>query len=168
LIASHKSDGTEWDGLGGQVPSGVISGLATALASPGVGAILAFLASPEVQGALSKPDPLGDAELDWNGTGFDPRNQITLADEVTNMEDTFTPLWLGTRGWASVPLSSAVRVRVRLLDEDLVNDDAIGEAIITSAEIQAAWTAGVTYWVRVEDQTLDRLLAIAIQVTPGG
>lgn len=59
-------------------------------------------------------------------------------------------------------------VRVTLLDEDLVNDDAIGAATVSGTQIQAALAAGGTYWVRVEGMTFMQLLAIGIQVTPGG
>jgi hypothetical protein len=81
------------------------------------------------------------------------------------MEDTFQPLWLGIRGWSMVPLSTSLKVRVRLVDEDLVNHDAIGAATISYTEIVNALAAGGTYWVRVENQTLRQLLAIGIQVT---
>jgi hypothetical protein len=162
LIGPAKTDGTEWDGLGDQVTSDVISGLTTALGFPGVSSLVAYFATPAVQ-ALSKPDPFGYISLDiGNGSfGF----QIMLADYNTNMEDTFQPSWLGTRGWSMVPLKSNLRVRVLLLDEDLVNDDAIGEATISGADIQAALTSGGTFWVRVETQTLRTILAIAIQVS---
>jgi hypothetical protein len=144
----------------------VTNGLAAALALPGTGPIINFLATDAVQ-ALSKPDPFGFADLAANGGGFNPSNQIQLATIETNMEDTFQPLWLNTRGWRSVPLSASTMVRVTLLDEDVVDDDGIGIATISGAQIQAAMNAGGTYWIRVEEMTANQLLAIAIQVTPG-
>lgn len=162
LIGPSKSDGYEWDGLGAPVTSAVIEGLTVALGYPGVSKLAAYFATPAVQ-SLSKPDPFGTADLDWNGGGFG--YGIILADINTNMEDTFQPLWLGVRGWSMVPLSTSLKVRVRLLDEDLANHDAIGEATISYAEILNALAAGGTYWVRVENQTLRQLLAIGIQVT---
>jgi len=163
LIGPGKSDGTQWD-YDGQIPETVTSGLATVLGQPGVGPIINFLASTAVS-ALSKPDPYGWAEIAANGTGFDPSNRIVLADTSTNMEDTFQPLWLNVRGWRSVPLTSSTMVRVTLLDEDLVDDDAIGIATVPGAQLQAALAAGGTYWVRVEQMTQNQLLAIGVQVT---
>ena len=163
LIGPGKSDGTEWD-YDGEIPQTVTTGLATVLGQPGVGPIINFLASSAVT-ALSKPDPYGWAEIATNGSGFDPANQIVLADTTTNMQDTFQPLWLNVRGWRSVLLSSSTMVRVTLLDEDLVNDDAIGIATIPASQLQAALAAGGTYWVRVDQMTQNQLLAIGVQVT---
>ena len=165
LIGPGKSDGSGWD-FNEPIPQSVTTALATALMAPDVGPLINFIATSAVQ-ALSKPDPIGLIELNWDGTGFDSDLQIVLADINTNMEDTFQPLWLNVRGWRSVPLSLATMVRVTLLDEDLLNHDAIGVATISGAQIQAAFAAGGTYWIRVEQMTLNQLLAIGIQVTPG-
>lgn len=165
LIGPGKSDGTEWD-FSAPIPQTVTTGLATALGAPGVGPIINYLGTAAVQ-ALSKPDPMGWAELDWNGSGFDPDLEIILADVDTNMENTFQPLWLNVRGWRAVPLTTATMVRVTLFDEDLADHDAIGVATISGPQIQAALAAGGTYWIRVEQMTVNQLLAIGIQVTPG-
>jgi hypothetical protein len=164
LVGPSKSDGTEWD-FSATVPASVTTALASALGTPGIGPILNFLANPSIAN-LSKPDPYGIAELDWNGTGFDPTLAIVLADPSNNMGDTFQPLWLGTRGWAALPLSPSLMVRVTLMDEDLIQDDAIGVATISGAQIKAAFAAGGTYWVRTDEMTVKQILAIGIQVTP--
>jgi hypothetical protein len=164
LIGPSKSDGTEWD-FDAKVPASATTALASALGFAGVGPIINFLATPTIA-ALSKPDPYGIAELDWNGTGFDPARSIVLADPANNMENTFQPLWLGTRGWASLPLSAPLMIRVTLMDEDLVYDDAIGVATISGAQVRAAFAAGGTYWVRTDEMTVRQILAIGIQVTP--
>lgn len=164
LIGPSKSDGTEWD-FSAKVPASTTTALASALGLPGVGPIINFLATPSIA-ALSKPDPYGIAELDWNGTGFDPARTIILADPTNNMDNTFQPLWLGTRGWASLPLSAPLMIRLTLMDEDLIYDDAIGVATISGAEIRAAFAAGGTYWVRTDEMTIKQILAIGIQVTP--
>jgi hypothetical protein len=166
LIGPGKSDGTEWD-FSASIPQPVTTGLAAALGAQGAGPIINFLGTAAVQ-ALSKPDPMGWVELDWNGAGFDPDLAIILADADTNMENTFQPLWLNARGWRSVPLTSSTMVRVTLIDEDLIDDDdAIGVATISGSQIQGALAAGGTQWIRVEQMTLNQLLAIGIQVTPG-
>ena len=164
LIGPSKSDGTEWD-FSAKVPASTTTALASALGLPGVGPIINFLATPSIA-ALSKPDPYGTAELDWNGTGFDPARTIVLADPTNNMGNTFQPLWLGTRGWASLPLSAPLMIRLTLMDEDLIYDDAIGVATISGADIKAAFAAGGTTWVRTDGMTVKQILAIGIQVTP--
>jgi hypothetical protein len=166
LVGPSKSDGTEWD-FSATVSSSVTTALASALDLAGIGPILNFLATPSIK-ALSKPDPYGSAELGWVGSGFDPTLTIVLADTTNNMDDTFQPLWLGTRGWAGVSLSSSLMVRLTLFDEDLVYDDAIGVATISGAQIKAALAAGGTYWVRTDEMTVKQLLAIGIQVTSVG
>lgn len=59
-------------------------------------------------------------------------------------------------------------VRVSLQDEDLLNHDSIGVATVSGPQIQAAFAAGGTYWVRFEEMTFRQLLAIGIQVTSAG
>lgn len=160
LLGPSKSDGTPWDGTG-NVPSSVTDGLALALKVPGMGDILNFMASSAVQ-ALSKPDPLGTAQIDMGG-GFG--NVITLANLNNNTEDTFEPTWPGQPGWLSVSFSMALKVRVDVKDEDLLNDDDVGVATINGNDLYQAWLDGRTYWVRVEGQTYNQLLAVAVQVT---
>lgn len=162
LLGPSKSDGTSWDSSG-TVPSSITDGLAVALGVPGTGPILNFMASSGVQ-ALSKPDPIGSAQLDV-GTGFDPTLNLELANTTNNTEDTFEPTWPGSPGWISVKLSSGLKVRLTVQDEDLVYNDDVGVATVTYADIVAAWIDGRTYWVRVDSQTNNQLLAVAIQVT---
>ena len=162
LLGPSKSDGTSWD-ESPTVPSSITDGLALALEAPGTGPILNFMASAAVQ-ALSKPDPIGGGQLD-QGTGFDPTLNIELANETNNTEDTFEPTWPGPPGWRSVRLSSALKLRMTIRDEDLVYNDDVGVATVTYADVVAAWIDGRTYWVRVDSQTNNQLLAVAIQVT---
>jgi hypothetical protein len=143
----------------------VTAGLATALGLPGTGGILNFMSSAAVQ-ALSKPDPIGSAELN-QGAGFDPASDRELANIDNNTEDTFEPTWPGAPGWRSVKLSVDLKVRVTIQDEDFFYNDDVGVATATAEDITAAWLDGRTYWVRVDSQTNNQLLAIAIQVTTG-
>jgi hypothetical protein len=150
LLGPSKSDGTSWD-VSSTVPASVTDALAVALEAPGTGPILNFMATATVQ-ALSKPDPIGTAQLD-EGTGFDPTLNIELANEEDNTEDTFEPTWPGPPGWRSVKLSADLKVRLTIEDEDLVYNDDVGVATVTYTEIVAAWVDGRTYWVRVDKQT---------------
>jgi hypothetical protein len=163
LLGPSKSDGTPWDGTG-TVPASVTDGLAIALRVPGMGDILNFMASSTIQ-SLSKPDPLGTAQLDV-GSGFG--NAITLANANNLTIDTFEPTWPGQPGWLSVKFSMALKVRLTLQDEDLLYNDDVGVATITGSDLYQAWLDGRTYWVRVEGQTQNQLLAVAVQVTTAG
>jgi hypothetical protein len=162
LLGPSKSDGTSWD-ASGTVPSSVTDGLAAVLRLPGTGEILNFMASAAVQ-ALSKPDPIGTAQIDVS-TGFDAKLDRELANDTNNTEDTFEPTWPGNPGWSSVMFSTDLKVRVKIKDADLVEDDDVGVATLVGSDIYQAWLDGRTYWVRVDEQTNRQLLAVAIQVT---
>jgi hypothetical protein len=164
LIGPCKSDHTEWDSTG-PVPSAIIDGLATAAGQPEVGPLLDFMQQSAIN-ALSKPDPYGIAEMDPDGSGFDPKLTITLATTADNTQDTFQPDWPPpTPGWRSVPFGPGLEVRVTLQDEDLVNPDDIGKATIKYEDLLAAWKAKDSHWVRVDGQTNKQLLAVQVQVS---
>lgn len=167
LAGPGKVDGTQWDSSD-NVPPEVWEGLASALGLPGVGALFDFMESAAAK-SLNKPDPVGVAELDWTGNGFDPLFEITLSAP----DDTFLPIWekvpgKGMPGWHNVPYAPGVKVRLTLRDEDLVTDDDMGICTLDGEDIAAAWQNGGTFWVRVETQTQKQVLAVALQVTAGG
>jgi pyruvate kinase len=60
--------------------------------------------------------------------------------------------------------SKRPRLRVRLVDRDALNDDAIGVFVIDEEEIENAWRDGGKYWVRVTQQTNNQVLAVGIIV----
>lgn len=171
LAGPGKVDGTQWDDTD-KVPQEVWDGLAAALGFPGAGKVLDFMESAAAQ-SLNKPDPYGMAELDWAGTGFDPKFNMALGTVDNNTEDTFLPIWpqisgYGMPGWHKVYFTMDLKVRITLWDEDLVNDDDMGILTLDGSAIGAAWEAGGTYWVRVENQTQKQVLAVALQVTTSG
>jgi hypothetical protein len=164
LIGPGKIDGTQWD-LTDQVPPEILDALADAYGYPGMGKVLEVVQSAAYQ-ALSKPDPFGVANLNPDGVGFDSKLNVNLADEATNTEDTFTPLWpMPFPGWQRLQVEPGMEVRVTLYDEDLALNDDIGTATITYDDILEAWTAGDSHWIRVEDQTNEQLIAVQIQVS---
>jgi len=163
LIGPGKSDGTQWDGTD-TVPPEVLELVATAAGVPGAGALLGVVQDAAYQ-ALSKPDPFGVAELNWDGTQFDPDLDLVLADIETNDDDTFQPLWPSpTPSWSDVPFDPGVQVRVTLHDEDLTDHDAIGIATINYDDLVEAWLAQDSHWIRVDDQTQGQLFALQVQV----
>jgi hypothetical protein len=163
LIGPGKLDNTQWDGAG-TVPPEVLEAIATAAGLPGTGAILGVIQSAAYQ-ALSKPDPLGSAELNEGG-GFDSLFTIALTSVASNEEDTFAPSWPQPYpGWKDVPFGNGTQVRVTVLDEDLASNDNIGVATINFDDLKEAWDAQDSHWVRVDDQTNGQLLALQVQVT---
>jgi hypothetical protein len=164
LIGPSKSNGAEWDGPG-SIPTAVVDGLATVAGQPEVGPLLDFMQQSAIK-SLSAPDPYGIAELDPDGSGFDPTLTITLATPDNNMKDAFQTSWpLPVPGWRSVPFGPGLKVRVTLKDDDLVNPDDIGTATINYEALVKAWTAQDSHWVRVDDQTNRQLLSVQVQVS---
>ena len=162
IIAPGKADGTAWDGFG-DVPAEVTAQVAALVSAGSVDKLIDYLVSGAVE-SLEKPDPLGTAWLD-KGEGFG--SAVELADEANNVEDTFTPTWPGGgAGWSGVPFADQVKIQVQLVDEDLVNNDSIGTAMINYDQLMEAWAAEEKYWVNVAGQTNKQALFIGILVTP--
>ena len=160
VIGPGKSDGTQWDGYE-YVPSSIRSDLAKVIGGGIRSKILDWLLSVANQG-LAKPDPYGWVELDV-GNGYEA--DAWLAGTGDNTEDTFTPIWPGGgSGWSEVPFVSDLRLRVTLFDEDLVNDDDIGVAVINFDDVLEAWADGSKYYVLTADQTANQLLMVGIEV----
>jgi hypothetical protein len=167
-IGPAKADGTCWDGVECTIDQATRDKVAMALAETGsseaVAAAVAVALSGLAQGAYGPPDPLGVATLWNNGNWSSPLN---LATPDNNQEDTFTPQWPGDPtqdnkiGWQA-PFGEDFRVHVKLSDEDLVNDDPIGDVDINYADVVAALQAGETYPVRVADQGTGLILFIEI------
>lgn len=156
----NKTEGAQWDGPGDVSPE-VWEAVNTALLGPNpFNDVLAYFETAAVQ-ALGRPDPFGYAEIAAGG-GYDyPIELWSIAD---NYEDTLTPAFPPNSGWVGVPLSDGLRIRVHLDDEDLANNDPIGTAEITAADIVAALRAGDVHHVNVAGDTNDAILFISISV----
>jgi hypothetical protein len=161
LVGPGKVTRELWDADGSEVPTETWSQLATALAgaNPYVAAS-ALLVNPVLAGTKA-PDPYGTARLDI-GQGIGLTYQ--LADRSSNMEDTYRPAWPNPIVWFNVPLDQSLRLKVEVTDEDLVNDDSIGIAEITKAQLLDALASGKVYQVPVADQTDNQLLFLGISV----
>jgi hypothetical protein len=109
-------------------------------------------ACPDVQGqSQMSPVPTGSGKADIIAhAADDPMAQLSDPDrqELT---------------WIVQP-SKRPRLRVRLVDRDALNDDAIGVFVIDEEEIENAWRDGGKYWVRVTQQTNNQVLAVGIIV----
>jgi hypothetical protein len=117
--------------------------------------MLAVLTDP-LNDALSKPDPLGRAEL--VGPLGASQQRVLVAQQ-----NTFTPQW-ATAGWAHVPLDGSTRIRVQLWDEDPANNDPMGTFEVNADDLLAALRAERVHHVRVDEQTHGQVLFAAISV----
>ncbi len=166
VISPGKATKDAWDGFG-TVPDSVWSGLAAALGAPApAGAVIAFLGGQAVA-ALEKPDPFGTASIHSQSVA-NSGVEISLATTSNNLEDTLLPSWPTPPRWDNVPLTSDLRVRITLLDEDLSNHDPIGVVELNASDLDAAARANQLYEVRVDDQSNGQLLFVGVSVRQTG
>ncbi|MDX9723358.1 MAG: hypothetical protein RBU37_21600 [Myxococcota bacterium] len=163
VVGPGKSDGTGWDS--GEVPEEAWSALAQATTGDPaeiVSRVLQAVSSSTI-GALSKPDVKGTANVNIDGW-YDPGNELTL-DAI---EDNFQPVWTSGNAYINLSLKTSLRLRVTLVDEDVLNHDPIGTVELTAQDIRAALAAGTTHSIFVGDQTPNRnrpqILIITISV----
>jgi hypothetical protein len=164
LIGPGKVDRAPWD-EGNPIPPQVFTDLNTALlgANP-FGSAVAVVGEKLLTDALDateKPDVYGTMRLDGFGK-IGTEYWLATIDQQT--KDSFTPAFPGPVGFQQVPIDADVRLRIHLLDADLVNDDEIGIAVINSADMQAALASQMKYEVPVWDQTSNQILFIGISV----
>lgn len=150
LAGPGKVDRTQWDGPGGTVSAEGWQQVASAIgAADPYAAAIGVLAGPTIQ-ALEKPDCAGSAVLTSSaGTA--------AAYALLKQQDTFTPQWGGVT-WEHVSLDDTTRIRVTVVDRDLIFDDPMGIFEIPSRWIRAALAAGKVLAVPVHDQTNKQIL----------
>ena len=159
VISPGKSNHTVWDAVG-TVPNDVWSGLATALAaSEPFGAVTGFLNTQSP--LIPRPDPFGTATLLSTYSAEDGVDS-PLATNDNNLQDTFTPTWPTRSHWEDVALTSDLRVRVSLTDEDLSEHDPIGVVELSSHDIDAAIAAGQVLHVKVSGQATGQILFVGL------
>jgi hypothetical protein len=165
LIRPAMIDNRTWDGPDlTQSQINELAELGTLLAgSPQYSDVAGFVAGIAIN-AWAPPDPFGTAEISLTGS-FNGTNTIWLATESDNYEDTVSPNWPGPRGWRYVPTSDAMRIRVILEDEDLVNNDVIGTVELNEADLRRVWNAQGIVGVPVHTQGVGHILYLTLSVT---
>jgi hypothetical protein len=148
------------------IPPKVFSDLAIALgAIDPVAAVVGVLAGPTLNSAISasqKPDVFGTVRLDVGGK---VGTEFWLIPRGQQMDDSFRPSFPSGSFYQHVPIDADVRIRVALADADaLDDDDAIGIAVINSADLMAALASQKKFEVNVADQTSSQLVFIGISV----
>jgi hypothetical protein len=165
LIGPGKASKDPWD-PGNPIPETVFAELADALVSVNpYYAAAAVLGAPLLSGALTatqKPDCYGTMRMDGFGI---VGKEYWLAAREQRTEDSFTPAFPSGIGFSGVPIDADMRLRVRLWDADLFDDDdEVGIAIINSSDMRAALAAQKKFPVAVWDQTFDQILFVNIGV----
>ncbi len=116
--------------------------------------------------AKSKPDPIGDVELDIDGKRVGGESgKISLPRIVDN----YTPSW-SVGPWLHVPLDGKhdVRLRVHLEDYDLDlmgGNDPIGTVMVNTDDLLRAARLQKVVPVYVGDQSGDQLVFVNVSVT---
>jgi hypothetical protein len=158
LIAPTKVGGSAWDGFG-RLDGTAQLGLHQALRMVNPYAAAAdFLANPTIA-AIERPEPMGTVRATVNGT------QVAALELPMAYSDTFTPLWSGARV-SRLALTADTRVEVELIDKDLVKNDPMGAATITTSDVAAALRVGTVHHVNVAEQTNNQILFVDISAEP--
>jgi hypothetical protein len=166
VISPGMANKEAWDGIG-TIPSEVWSGLTAALGAPQpYSAVITFFGDQLIQ-QLDNPEPFGTAELLSQSSPDDGVSHV-LATTTSNQEDTLIPLWPTPGRWSGVSVTSDLRVRVTLFDEDLSNHDPIGVVELNSQDIEDAIRAGQVFHARVTDQGNGQILFIGLSVRQTG
>jgi len=152
VIGPGKSDGTQWDG-NGAVDAGLVAWLADAAGLPAT-KIIEKVAEALFQ-AMSKPDPIGFAEID-RGHGWAERQ------DFLKTQDSFQPNFEPSPVFSNVVLAST-SIKVTLLDSDLAYDDDIGVVVLPAFLLEQVWLVGDA-WVNTAGQTNGQLLLLRVVV----
>lgn len=157
LIGPAKVSGLPWDGTGGAVDEATWGELGIALgAAEPYSAAVGILASIADSGT-ARPDPKGTALL--YGAGTETEIELPMA-----FQDTYTPTWSDAT-LHNVPGNIDQRLRITLIDQDVMEDDPIGIVELTPADLEAARASGRIYQVRVSDQSQNQILFIGLSVS---
>lgn len=167
LVAPVKSDGRPWD-MGDtdtREAMMVVDQFASIVASSGAPVAMAVKVATAAMPALSTgkawPDVQGQARMSPVPTGSGKANIVAHSpdDPMAQLSDPDHQ----ELTWIVQP-SKRPRLRVKLVDRDVLNDDAIGVFVINETEMENAWRDGGKYWVRVTQQTNNQVLAAGIIV----
>ncbi|HEY4244001.1 MAG TPA: hypothetical protein VGM88_29505 [Kofleriaceae bacterium] len=156
VIGPCKSDGHDWDGPGSHVDPDTTRRLVRALGGSNIYGAAAEIMTELAQASFDKPDVFGTADL------LTPSGEEHLALPL-HYRDNFTPEW-SNADFPHVPLDDSTRIRVSLIDKDLVNDDVIGTVELNRADLEAALRAGAVFPVPVFQQSANQILFIRISV----
>lgn len=157
-IAPSMANQAAWDGPDSLPPGagGLLQRMTSAVDPDGTFA----RAAGEAAVTKAKPDPFGTVTLVSTGERNGEQSMLTLATE-----DTLAPDWTAAPAtFSNVTLNTDVRLRVALIDKDMVTDDPIGTVEVANADLQKALRAGAPMEVDVSTQSSGQLLKLRIKV----
>lgn len=155
-----KADGTQWDSTV-QFSGGASQLIAAALSAPQPLVALAAAYADPLVASLEKPDVFGSARLDGPGYRQGP---FPLAGNTMAIQDAFNPIWPNRVTFQGVRIDQDVRIRVELTDEDFVNHDPAGVAVVNMTHLMAAHMNRGVFPVFVGDQTQNQILYLTVSV----
>jgi len=177
VIAPTKSDGSPWDGAGAKLPvdelrfvtktftrAMKLSRMARFNPTAMTTELALIFAKPALQ-ALAKPDVFGSIELAPKGayTGR-PELKRPIASPKKPARE-FTPGFSDSVCFKGVTWHPDVRLRVNLIDQDVMFDDKIAMVEVISDNVRNAFAAGKPLHIYVGDQDTRQLQFVVLNVT---
>jgi hypothetical protein len=156
VVAPAKNDGAVWDGPAGLVAQAVIDNFIAALGGDDpFNEVVGFFASALVR-ELEQPDTEGTAAL---------VSEIYLANEraLPEQSNTFTPRWADV-AWNGLDLHRDLRIRLQLVDKDILDDDRMGTIDLHVSDLLDAYATGGSYPIRVDDQDVGQVIFVVVRV----
>jgi hypothetical protein len=156
LIGPAKVSGLPWDGTGDAVDEGTWGELAFALGGVDPYSAAAGILASLADSGTARPDPKGRVLL------YNAHEEIEL-ELPMEFKNTYTPTWSDAT-LHGVPTSSELRLRVTLIDQDVMDDDPIGVVELTQSDLEAARVAGRVHHLQVNEQAQNQILFIGVSV----
>jgi hypothetical protein len=157
-VGPTKIDGSPWDGTGSSISSSDVALIAEALEATNPYSTVIGLLSDPAMSAMSKPEVFGTATL-TSSAGKAPLQKFA------GERDSLRPHFPSAPHWERVPLNSATRIEVALMDEDVLNNDSIGTFVVNSKALTDAVREDKVYQYKVADQTAKAVLFVGLIAT---
>ena len=131
--AAGEVEGDPWDGTADPVPAEVfdllldLSDSLDVVTPDDAGEVIAEYVNALID-STSPPDPMGTVELS-NGGDYSQPVEVKYTDG-----DVFFTDWEVAASFSDVDVMDDVRLRVDLMDKDLLENDSIGTAVVTKEQ----------------------------------
>jgi hypothetical protein len=159
-VSACRSDKSRWDG-NGSVPDATWQDVVAVAAAPTPSAVLEIFAKWANEG-FSAPDLKGVIELEVDGQVLAECPFPELA------QDNFTAPFPSECRFEGIPFDGDVRLKIRLLDADLWNDDPIAPFTLAKQDLVEALGSGKAFPVKVAEQTNNEVLFATVSVSAYG
>lgn len=165
-FAPYKAQGFAWDS-NETIPKYILDGVVSAMTQQPILGKAAAEALDWLQkiaiAKFAKPDPIIYADILNNGV---TENGGWIVPPDGNEDDNYVPQFSGA-GINNLPFVPAYSIRLKIDDEDLVNNDSAGAPIITFKDISNALKLeGKTYFIKTNEESFGQVLFVGIAVFP--